>query len=448
MRVVSTTMPDERNVRLHGLWLLVACAVLVELCWLGVLGLGDLRGHLVIFLGLFGIAFVAYLGAAWLALAGHARVPLTLILGAAALFRLTLLFAAPTLSDDLYRSVWEGRVLLAGLSPYRYPPDAEVLTPLRDAIWEGVNNKSVASPYPPLAQLYSVGAALISPAGVFGPKLLSTLLDCGVIAALLWWLRRSGQPDERLILYAWAPLPGLEFAHSGHNDALMVLLLVLALALSRRPVGGPLALAAAALAKIVPLLLAPILVRWWGLRGAGLVVGLLAIGYAPLVLLGGGAVGSLPVYAATWSDNDSLFFLLRALFSPFAADPTVPAKLASLGLLGLGILLLAFHPTARRLTLNERVLAALGLFLALSSTVHAWYLIWLLPLLAFVLDADARPLVFRPLWAYAWLLLSGLVVLPYLTYADHQWQAWISVAQYGPVYAVLALGCWNPVRAR
>jgi hypothetical protein len=446
--MLTTTMPRERGEILRDLWPFVGCGAVVELCWLGVLGLGDLRQHLGAFVGLFAIAFVAYLGAAWLTLARRARVPLALILVAGALFRVTLLFASPTLSDDLYRSVWEGRVLLAGLSPYRYPPDAEVLAPMRDAIWEGLNNKNVPSPYPPLAQLYSVGAALISPAGVFGPKLLSTLLDCGVIAALLWWLRRSGRPDERLILYAWAPLPCLEFAHSGHNDALMVLLLVVALALSRRPVGGPLALAAAALAKIVPILLAPLLVRWWGLRGAVLFVGLLVVGYAPFILLGGGAVGSLPVYAATWSDNDSLFFLLRTLLSPFVGDPTVPAKVASLGLLGLGILVLAFHPAAGLLSLNERVLAALGLFLALSSTVHAWYLIWLLPLLAFVLHADARPLVFRPLWAYAWLLLSGLVVLPYLTYADHQWQVWISAAQYGPVYAVLALGCWKLVRAR
>ncbi len=163
-----------------------------------------------------------------------------------------------------------------------------------------------------------------------------------------------------------------------------------------------------------------------------------------VIALGGGAVGSLPVYAATWSDNDSLFFLLRVAFGLLVADPVLPAKAAGLGLLLVGLGVLALHPVPRAWPLHRRALWAFGLFLLLSSTVHAWYLIWLLPLLALELEASATPLVFRPLPAYAWLLFSGLAVLPYLTYADHQWQVWISLAQYGPVYGcwVLAVGCW------
>lgn len=424
-------------------WPLVGCAAVIQLCWLALLGLGDLRQALPRLVVLFLLAFGAYLAAAWLSLSGRAGGPLALILGGAAVFRLTLLVAPPTLSDDLYRSVWEGRALLAGFSPYRYPPDAPELAHLRDGVWEGVNNKGVPSPYPPLAQVYAVATALISPAGVLGPKVLSAALDGATILALLWWLRSSGRPDERLILYAWAPLPALEFSHSGHNDALMVLLLVVALAGARRPRFGPLVLAGAALAKIAPILLAPLLVRRWGLGGGVLFGGLMLVGYAPLLLIGGGAVGSLPVYAAAWSDNDSLFFLLRALLAPLVAEPILPAKLASLVLLLLGIAFLAVHPRARARPLPHRALAALGLFLLLSSTVHAWYLTWLLPPLAMILEPAGRPLVFRPLWAYAWLLFSGLAVLPYLTYADHQWQLWISVAEYGPVYALLGAAWWK-----
>src|SRR5688572_6050873 len=91
--MLTTTMPRERGEILRDLWPFVGCGAVIELCWLGVLGLGDLRHHLVAFVGFFVIAFVAYLGAAWLTLARHARVPLALILVAAALFRVTLLFA-------------------------------------------------------------------------------------------------------------------------------------------------------------------------------------------------------------------------------------------------------------------------------------------------------------------------------------------------------------------
>src|SRR5262249_37657681 len=43
--------------------------------------------------------------------------------------------SAPAHSDDVYRYLWDGRVQRAGLDPYRYPPDAIELAPLRDADW-------------------------------------------------------------------------------------------------------------------------------------------------------------------------------------------------------------------------------------------------------------------------------------------------------------------------
>jgi len=69
--------------------------------------------------------------------------------------------------------------------------------------------------------------------------------------------------------------------------------------------------------------------------------------------------------------------------------------------------------------------------------VHAWYLTWLLPLLAVGLSARPSPPFIAPWPGLAWLVFSGLVVLPYLTYDTHRWQLWISFAQYLPFYALL-----------
>src|SRR5262249_27064690 len=158
---------------------------------------------------------------------------------------------------------------------------------------------------------------------------LSTLLDVGIVMALLAWLRARGLPDRAVLVYAWAPLPVLEFAHSGHNDALMVLLLTVALALVHRRYIGAALLALATLAKIAPVVLVPLLARRWGLGPAALFGGLVALGYAPLLMLGGGAGGSLLTYAATWSDNDSLFFVLRTVLWPLAGGDPGPAKVVS-----------------------------------------------------------------------------------------------------------------------
>ena len=64
---------------------------------------------------------------------------LFLILALALLPRAILLASQPALSDDLYRYIWDGRVIAAGLDPYRYAPDAPELAPLHerfDDAWE------------------------------------------------------------------------------------------------------------------------------------------------------------------------------------------------------------------------------------------------------------------------------------------------------------------------
>ena len=56
----------------------------------------------------------------------------------AAAFRLTLLFHAPDLSDDVYRYVWDGKVATTGRSPYAFAPDdpqvAELFPELRTRV--------------------------------------------------------------------------------------------------------------------------------------------------------------------------------------------------------------------------------------------------------------------------------------------------------------------------
>jgi hypothetical protein len=416
---------------LPGLGLLIAIGLL------GVATLGDLRARLAEFVLLFLAAYGIYLAATWLALrrpelaAGRRLWPL---LGLALLFRLILLPTPPTLSDDLYRYVWEGRVLAAGLSPYRHAPDDPALAPLRDAaIWPHVNNQSVPSPYPPLAQLGGLAGALLTPAAPLGVKLVATAADLATIGALLLLLAATGRPAGRVLVYAWHPLPVIAFSHSGHNDALMLAPLVLALALAARgdrwrPAG---LLALAGLAKLVPLLLLPLLPRRVGPAPPLVAGAILLLAWAPFLILGGGAVGSIVTYLNAWADNDSIHALLRLGLGQTGA------KAVCLLLLAGGVALVALHPRLRDRPLWWQAYVIFGLAIALASTVHAWYLTWLLPPLAVHLDATARPPWLAPLPALGWLLFSGLVALPYLTYDTHEWRLWISVAEYAPLYALL-----------
>jgi alpha-1,6-mannosyltransferase len=107
------------------------------------------------FVGLGIAATLLYFAACWLVLrAPSARRAVWLVLGVAVVMRLVVLAAPPFLSTDLYRYIWDGRVQLAGIDPYRYIPDDSALLSLRDeAIYPHVNRHEYARTiYPPMAQ--------------------------------------------------------------------------------------------------------------------------------------------------------------------------------------------------------------------------------------------------------------------------------------------------------
>ena len=144
-------------------------------------------------------AFVASLclaGALWLlavSIVRRGRLPprsLWLVLGIALAMRLLTLTAPPVLSSDIYRYVWDGRVQLAGVNPYRYMPSADELAFLRDdAVYSHINRGDYAhSVYPPAAQAIFAVAAAVTP-GVFGMKLMIAAFDTLAIVALILLLR-------------------------------------------------------------------------------------------------------------------------------------------------------------------------------------------------------------------------------------------------------------------
>ena len=78
----------------------------------------------------------------------------------------------------MYRYVWDGRVQLAGINPYRYLPCRRELAFLRDeAVYPHINRADYAhTVYPPAAQVIFALAAAVTP-GVFGMKLMIAAFD-------------------------------------------------------------------------------------------------------------------------------------------------------------------------------------------------------------------------------------------------------------------------------
>ena len=143
-------------------WALPGLGLLGVVPYLYALSLGDLRRETPGFLVAYGFAFILY----WAAVAIVLRAPPAfhqgrrwgwewgVLFAAPILYSLILLFSTPSLSDDMFRYVWDGRVQDAGISPYTYSPDAKELAELRDpTIWRHINRKWAVTVYPPGAEM-------------------------------------------------------------------------------------------------------------------------------------------------------------------------------------------------------------------------------------------------------------------------------------------------------
>src|SRR5438045_3262479 len=127
-------------------WLLAILGFLLIAIYVGALVLGDLRKHTVQFEWLFFLAFALYGIACFISLQSNAHAADRRILfgicAMTVIMQAILILSRPTLTDDMYRYVWDGRVQDQGISPYRYPPNSPQLLYLRDKdIYPSINRK-------------------------------------------------------------------------------------------------------------------------------------------------------------------------------------------------------------------------------------------------------------------------------------------------------------------
>lgn len=310
---------------------------------------------------------------------------LYVVIAVALLARAVALPAPPILSTDVYRYVWDGRVQAAGINPYRYIPSDAVLAPLRDEeIYPNINRiDSAPTIYPPAAQMIFLAVSRLSET-LTAMKLAMFGFDIVTIIAIVALLRREGRPLERVLIYAWHPLPIWEFAGTGHVDAAAIALMclaVLATASGRRLVAGA-ALAASALVKPFTLVISPALWRKWDWRMPLAFAATLLACYLPYLGVGSGVFGYLGGYGDEEGYNDGVGFFLVALLRALGLPS--PTGLA-FGLLALAILAaLAVTVVLRRSSQSVESAAPILLgssFFLLMSPHYPWYFAWVLPFL-------------------------------------------------------------------
>ena len=407
---------------------ILAAGFLLEIFLLGLVDIDNFRQEIPRFLTLYLFLFLAYLAAVRHVLGAPSDRLLWWILGFAMLFRATALFIEPGLSDDIYRYLWDGKVLNHGINPYLYAPSAPELAPLRDALYETINHKHIGTPYGPVMIAFFAVAERLAHS-VFVMKLAFLLADGLVIALLVRLLRASNRPASHVLIYAWSPLVLVEVAGNGHNDVLAILFLLGALALLMR--GSlwkvSLGLALAIASKYLALLFLPALWRRLGRTGRVLLPLTLIAAFLPFHQALAQHADSLFAVGSAWRFNDSLFTIIRFMTGSDTLSRIIAAVL---------FLLLAAFVYRREQPVLKGAMMLIGGALLLTTTLQPWYLLWIVPFLCFYPNR-------------AWILLTGLVMLSYQVLtryaAEGVWleSPWIKYAIYLPFFALLIADAWK-----
>ena len=327
----------------------------------------------------------------WLIIrARGARSTLLIVLLFAGIFRLSLVFAPPYLSDDIYRYVWDGRVQAAGINPYRYIPADEHLQNLRDeTIYPKINRRDYAhTMYPPAAEFTYFLTTRISES-VMWMKLTMVGFELIAVWLLMELLTSFEMPRQRILIYAWHPLAVWEFAGSGHVDSLAFAFIALALLARRRNWETPtgVALGLATLAKLFPIVLLPALYKRWGWKMPVALFVTIFLGYLPYLGVGPlGVLGFIPGYVQERGIvSGEQFFILGLADKLFGLKlPNVfYLSCAAAVLLGLALWSL-FKREDHDLSYLKRSLVIGTAFMVLFAPHFAWYFAWLILFLCFV----------------------------------------------------------------
>ena len=367
------------------------------------------------------------------------------------LFRGIYLIHIPELSDDFYRYIWDGKLVLNGISPFAHTPVEWIqLNPLFDnsGLYPMLNSKQYYSVYPPVQQtIYALvnliaGDKLILQ--VLTLRLFAILAEIGSIVLIIRLLRHYKRPAKELMLYALNPLIILEFVGNLHGEVFMVffLLLFLWFWVEKKMLLASAAFSLAVLTKLLPLMFLPAILFRTRLKDALIfafvVAGITIAGFIPMAnweqLLN--INQSLEKYFLSFEFNGSIYFLIREFGFWWKGYNIIHFAGKVIPLVVLGLILSVSVLQRKRQVLPTAMMFAWMVYYLFSTTVNPWYVAVLVPLSLF---SNYRS-------AFLWTIL---VPLSYHAFGPDgvKESSGLLLLEYLPVYGWMAfeVGLLNPL---
>lgn len=247
---------------------------------------------------------------------------------ASVLFRLSLLVAIPSLSDDFYRFIWDGRLIANGFHPFAELPGFYLQNDINipgidQSLYNQLNSPEYFTIYPPFAQFIFWVSVWLSPQSILGSvvvmKSFIIAAEVGSILLLQKLLVRFNLNARNVLIYALNPLVILELTGNLHFEAFVIFFILLALyLLLHNKIGqAGIAFAVSIAAKLLPIIFLPLFLIRLGLKRSLVFYGSVLVGsfilFFPLLNseILAGFNESFTLYFKSFEFNASIYYLVR-----------------------------------------------------------------------------------------------------------------------------------------
>lgn len=388
--------------------------------------------------------------------------------------RAIFILAIPNLSQDFYRFIWDGRMILEGFNPYVFTPESFITSerhpiPQAQELYEGMGllNGSHFTNYPPLNQLCFLIAALFSSQNLLGAVIILRLIiiaaDFGTLVFGQRLLKLLNLSEANIFWYILNPFIIIELTGNLHFEGVMTFFLVWSLYLLqlKKWTVSAFIFALSISVKLIPLLFLPLFFKYFKTANRSIssslekyridfkklflfyaIIGITTI----LLFMPFFNVQFMNNYAETvalWFNsfefNASIYYIARAIGYGFRGynEIAIIGKILPI-LVFIFVISLAFFKKATNLQLLiKHMFMAFTVYLFLSTTVHPWYLTTLLILSLYT------NYKFPTVWTF-------IIVLSYLAYlninkADKSENLWLIGVEYTVVFGVLI---WDLIKSK
>lgn len=364
------------------------------------------------------------------------------LLAVAVLSRAAVVFLQPNFSDDFFRFLWDGQLVVRGIHPFAFFPSQFVenqtlASNFPSELFPLLNSQNYFSVYPPVCQFVFATVVKICGNdifwGVVSMKIFLFVCEIGSLF-LLWKIGQILFPKNQklaalpALIYGLHPLPIFENVGNCHFEAAMIFCLLASIfhLQKRQVVPAGLWFSLSVASKLLPLLFLPLLFFFLDkklrIKFLATVVASLLFVFAPLFDLEvfSNLFKSLNLYFQKFEFNASFYYIFRWLgwrVSPYNLGYLIAPALAVATGLAAGWLAVFRLKTGDFRQLLAGICGLSCLYFFCSAAVHPWYL--------------TLPLAFGGLlgWRFP-LVWAGAAVLSYSHYDGGVWQenyCWIAL---------------------